>query len=157
MPATPEPIAAGDSGNVLAFDYGRRLIGVAIGNRIAASARALTTLANGDWQALDALVADWQPSRLVVGLPLALDGSEQAMTRAAREFAVALGRRYGCAVDLVDERHTSREATQRFAARRARGAAKRKDAAAIDAVAAEIILEGWFADAGRHGAPERAR
>ncbi|MEP7043293.1 MAG: Holliday junction resolvase RuvX [Dokdonella sp.] len=146
MPATPETTLSTGTGNVLAFDYGTRLIGVALGNRVAASARALTTLANGDWARLDALVADWLPERLVVGLPLALDGTEQPMTRAAREYAAALERRYQRPVALVDERHTSGEAARRFAEQRARGEARRKDAAAIDALAAQIILESWLAD-----------
>jgi len=143
MPGTPETPG---SGNILAFDYGTRLIGVALGNRIAASARALTTLANGDWARLDTLVAEWRPERFVVGLPLALDGGEQSMTRAARDYAKALERRYRRAVVLVDERHTSAAAASRFAEQRASGAAKRKHGAAIDALAAQIILESWLAD-----------
>jgi putative Holliday junction resolvase len=130
-------------GTVLAFDVGTRIIGTAIGNPLS-GARALGTLPSGDWKRLDALVADWQPQHFVVGLPLALDGGEQPMTRIAREFAVALERRYARPVHLADERHTSREAARRFAERRASGAAKRKDAAAIDALAAQIILESWF-------------
>lgn len=153
MPDTPEPPRhAFNPGSVLAFDYGTRLIGVAVGSCIAASARALSTVANGNWSALDALVADWQPEHLVVGLPLALDGSEQAMSRAARSFASAIERRYARPAHLVDERHTSREAARRFADRRARGTAKRNDAAAIDALAAQVILEAWLAEAGTHPA-----
>ena len=149
MPATPEPPRhALNPGSVLAFDFGTRLIGVAVGNCIAASARALTTIANGNWSGLDALVADWRPEHLVVGLPLALDGGEQAMSRAARNFASALEQRYARPAHLVDERHTSNEAARRFADQRARGTAKRKDAAAIDALAAQIILEAWLAEAG---------
>jgi len=145
MPATPDAAAPpAGAGNVLAFDYGKRLVGVAVGNRLGASARALVALANGDWPRLDALVADWRPERFVVGLPLALDGSEQPMTRAAREFARALERRYEQPAHLVDERYTSGEAARRFAEQRARGTAKRKDAAAIDALAAQIILEAWL-------------
>lgn len=148
MPATPEqPACAFNPGSVLAFDYGTRLIGIAVGNRMASSARALTTIANGDWARLDTVVADWRPAHLVVGLPLALDGGEQPITRAAREFAAALERRYARTAHLIDERYTSGEAARRFAERRARGAAKRKDAAAIDALAAQIILEAWLAGA----------
>ena len=128
MPGTPDAIA----GSILAFDYGTRVIGVAIGNRLSVSARALMAVANGDWPRLDALVADWQPAQFVVGLPLALDGGDQAMTRAAREFARALEQRYARTVHFADERHTSGEAARRFATQRARGIARRKDAAAID-------------------------
>ncbi|MEO7431093.1 MAG: Holliday junction resolvase RuvX [Dokdonella sp.] len=146
MPGTPDHRAdAFNPGSALAFDFGTRLIGVAVGHRIDASARALTTFTNGDWTRLDAIVADWRPEHLVVGLPLALDGSEQTVSRMAREFAAALTRRYALATHLVDERHTSQEAASRFAGQRARGTARRKDAAAIDALAAQIILESWLA------------
>jgi putative pre-16S rRNA nuclease len=93
------------------------------------------------------LIGEWRPAKLIVGLPLMLDGSEQAMTRAARAFGAALGARYGLEVALVDERLTSHEAGRRFAARRAAGSAKRKHAAEIDAIAAEVILENWLAGA----------
>jgi putative Holliday junction resolvase len=146
MPATPD--AAGDpAASVLGFDFGKRFIGVAVGNRLS-GARALATVANGtepDWQRIDALVAEWRPASLIVGLPLQMDGSEQAITHAARRFGAALGQRHGLPVYFADERLSSVEASRRFAARRASGAARRKDAAALDAIAAEVILETWFA------------
>ena len=151
MPATPDfkppasPRADLNPGSALSFDYGARIIGIAVGHRISAGARALTTLANGDWTRLDALVTEWRPEHLVVGLPLALDGSEQPMSHAARAFASELHRRYARDVHLVDERYTSGEAARRFAGQRARGTARRKHAAAIDALAAQIILESWLA------------
>ena len=133
---------------IIGFDYGARRIGIAVGNAISNSARALDVLANGergpDWQRLDALLGEWRPDALLVGLPLMLDDSEQIASRAARAFAEQLGQRYRLPVQLVDERHSSQEAAQRFAARRAGGAAKRKHAAALDAVAAEIIVERWL-------------
>jgi len=141
MPATPD-------GPTLAFDFGTRCIGVAIGHPLGGVARALRTVATDDWAALDALVADWQPSNLVVGLPLALDGGEQPMSKRAREFAVALEKRYARNVHLADERGSSQEAARRFARRRADGAARRKDAADIDALAAAVILDQWFAHGG---------
>ena len=148
MPDTPDTSAT-SSASVLGFDFGTRVIGVAVGNRLT-GARALTTVGNGDapdWQRLDALVREWRPAALIVGLPLMLDGSEQAMSRAARAFADAIGQRYGIGVKLTDERLTSNEAQRRFAARRAAGRAKRKHAAEIDAIAAEVILENWLATA----------
>ncbi len=136
-------------GRALAFDVGRKLIGVAVGQRDAGTARALATVdARGgdfDWPAIDGLVADWQPECFVVGLPLALDGSEQAMSAFARRFADTLARRHARPAHLVDERHTSQEASRRFARQRAQGSAKRKHAAGIDALAAQIILEAWLA------------
>ena len=148
MPDTPDT-SASSTASVLGFDFGTRVIGVAVGNRLT-GARALTTVGNGDapdWVRLDALIGEWRPARLIVGLPLMLDGSEQAMTRAARAFGDALAARYRIDVALVDERLTSHEAGRRFAARRAAGSAKRKHAAEIDAIAAEVILENWLASA----------
>lgn len=150
MPATPDTLAASAADSVLGFDFGTRLIGVAVGNRLSGS-RPLTTVnhnAHPDWRRLDALMQEWRPAFLVVGLPLRIDGGEQAMSRAARGFAGALEQRYGLDVQLVDERLTSNEAARRFAEQRASGTAKRKHAATIDAIAAQVILENWFASNG---------
>lgn len=142
MPATPD-------GAVLAFDFGTRRIGIAVGSRLAGAAQPAATLSNGatgpDAARIDALVAEWRPQALLVGLPLALDGREQPITRSARQFAAWLHERYGLPVHCVDERYTSREADHRFATLRARGAARRKQAKDLDAVAAGIILEAWLA------------
>jgi putative Holliday junction resolvase len=136
---------------VFGFDVGSRITGVAIGNTYTASARALATLAvrddNPDWPRLDTLRQEWQPDTLVVGLPLTLDGAEQPASRRARQFAVQLQQRYGLPVVLVDERHSSQEAAQRFATARAVGLKRRRDAADIDAEAAAVILERWLAGA----------
>jgi putative Holliday junction resolvase len=137
--------------NVIGFDFGARRIGAAIGNVISRSARAIGVVANSeqgpDWPRLDALLREWRPDTLLVGLPLMLDDSEQRASRAARAFAGDLEQRYHVPVILVDERHSSQEAAQRFAARRAGGAARRKHAATLDAVAAEIIVERWLEQA----------
>lgn len=134
----------------LGFDVGARLTGVAVGNRITGSARALATVAMRDgapdWPALDALRAQWLPDALVVGLPLALDGAEQPASRRARRFAAGLHARYGLPVALVDERHSSQEAARRFADARAAGLRRRRDAVLIDAEAAAVILERWLRD-----------
>ncbi len=136
----------------LGFDVGSKLIGVAVGNALTASARALAVLAvrdgEPDWPQLDALRGAWQPDTLVVGLPLALDGAEQPASKRARRFAATLQQRYALPVALVDERHSSQEAARRFAAARAHGLKRRHDAAAIDAEAAAVILERWL-----HAAP----
>jgi putative Holliday junction resolvase len=144
MPATPDPAAT-----VLGFDYGARRIGVAVGSSLS-GARALEVVTNGergpDWPRLDALVRAWNPRTLLVGLPLTMEGEEQSNSHAARGFAAALTQRYSLPAPLVDERLSSREAAQRFARRRAAGAARRKQAAALDAIAAEIIVETWLCD-----------
>jgi putative Holliday junction resolvase len=136
------------SGCILGFDYGTRMIGVAAGNRISVSAQSLQALpAKGgepDWQRVDALLAEWKPDALVVGLPLTLDGGEQAVTRGARAFAQKLHARYGLPAHLVDERHTSQEAARRFAGQRAAGLQRRRNAANLDSLAAVVILETWL-------------
>src|SRR5690348_11558893 len=148
FPTTPDMPERVPGGCALGFDFGTRRIGVASGNRITASAQPLQALAakNGepDWNRVATLIAEWKPEALVVGLPLALDGGEQAITRGARAFAGALGERSGLPVHLVDERHTSQEAARRFAAQRASGASRRRDAENIDSLAAAVILESWL-------------
>jgi len=136
---------------VLGFDYGTRLIGVAVGNQITQSAQALSVIENSpggpDWAKVDALLQEWRPSALLVGLPLTLDDKEQPITRAARAFATALEKRYDLPLHAVDERYTSMEASRRFAEQRRSGTAKRKHAANIDSVAAQIIVESWLVTA----------
>jgi len=132
----------------LGFDFGTRRIGVAVGNGLTGSAQPLEVVGNGqqgpDWKRIGALVRDWRPQILLVGLPLTLDGAEQRNSAAAREFAAALTQRYELPAHLVDERLSSREAAGRFADRRARGAARRKDARNLDAIAAQVIVETWL-------------
>jgi putative Holliday junction resolvase len=152
LEAAPAPTAQVDNSTaaastVLGFDYGARRIGVAVGNRLS-GARALEVIGNGaqgpDWTRIGALLREWHPQLLLVGLPLTMDGAEQRNSQAARAFAAELTQRYGVPAQLVDERLSSHEAAQRFAARRASGQAKRKHAAVLDAVAAEIIIENWL-------------
>ena len=137
---------------VLGFDYGARRIGVAVGNALTGTARALEVVANGtqgpDWARVDGLVREWRPQILLIGLPLTMDGEEQKNSAAARTFAAQIGERCKLPARLVDERLSSHEAAQRFAQRRAGGSARRKDAQTLDAVAAEVIVEQWLRDAG---------
>ena len=135
---------------LLAFDVGTRRIGVAVGNTVSASARELGVLdvrdAGPDWQALDRWIEQWRPNRLVVGDPATLEGGDQPIRKRARAFARTLAQRYRLPVDQVDERSSSVEAAQRFAAGRASGARRRGHAAQLDALAAVVILERWLAD-----------
>lgn len=137
---------------VFGFDVGARMTGVAIGNTLTSSARALTVVSmhddTTDWSRLDTLRREWLPETLVVGLPLTLDGTEQPASRRARRFAAQLTARYQLPVVFVDERHSSQEAAQRFAAARSAGLKRRRDAATIDAEAAAVILERWLAGDG---------
>ena len=91
---------------VLGFDVGSKLIGVAVGNRITGSARALATVAmregQPDWNELDRLQREWLPATLVIGLPLTLDGNEQPASRRPRRSADARPRRSGTVTALAD-------------------------------------------------------
>ncbi len=133
---------------VLGFDVGARRTGVAVGNGLTLSARALAVIEHRDdtpdWARIDRLHAEWRPQALVVGDPLTLDGEAQPATHRARRFARQLAERYRLPVALVDERSSSKEADRRFAAARAHGSARRRDAALHDAIAAQIILERWL-------------
>ena len=139
------------TGTALGFDYGGRRIGVAVGESLLGTARALEVVANGehgpDWPRIDALVAQWRPATLVVGLPLTMSGEEQPTSRGARRFAESLATRFAAIeVAVHDERLTSIEADARFAQARRSGQRRQKDAAMKDAIAAQILLESWFAE-----------
>ncbi len=130
---------------VLAFDFGTRRVGVAIGNTLTRGARALTTLENTVQSSLldriAALVEEWHPSQLVVGLPVHADGSPHAMTRRAKRFARELETRFALPVALVDERWTTQSAKD---ALRNAGRGDRTARAARDETAATIILQAWL-------------
>jgi putative Holliday junction resolvase len=138
-------------GTVLAFDFGTERIGVAVGESLLGQARTLTTIASpandARFAAITKLIAEWQPARLVVGLPLALDGSEHEMTARCRRFAHQLEGRYRLPVELVDERLTSVEAESAIRPGRDKGAKAR-----VDAEAARLILQDWFEHAHAHTA-----
>lgn len=143
------PETAAVAGPALGFDYGKRRVGIAVGSAITASAQPLTTLAHHagqpDWPALDALIAEWHPGALVVGLPLNADGQTQKMTNRAHNFADEIRGRYRLPVRTVDERYTTIEAGQRLRTARASGSrGKRLAKGDIDAMAAQIILESWL-------------
>jgi putative Holliday junction resolvase len=130
----PEPGLAQRPRAYLAFDYGTRRIGVAVGNSLLRRAQPLATIAAaGDaWpDAVGRLIGQWQPDALVVGVPLHPDGAPHANTRRAQRFARRLHGRYRLPVHEVDERYTSTEA-------RADGAAD------VDAAAAALILEQFL-------------
>ena len=136
-------------GTVLGFDVGARRIGVAVGSPFGHGARAIAVVdvhAQGpDWPAIDRLHREWRPDGFVVGDPMTLDGGDQPIRHVAYAFAGELRARYALPVVLVDERASSIEAAQRFAADRAEGRKRRRDAAALDAVAAAVIVERWLA------------
>jgi len=144
MPGMPETTPCG---YILGFDFGLRRIGVAVGQTTTYTASSLETVSHGqkpDWAAIDRLIQEWKPSMLLVGLPLGVDGEETKMSQAARRFAASLKKRYSLDPVFADERLSSRAAEDRFVEMRASGAARRKDAGQLDAMAAQIILENWL-------------
>ena len=149
-PTSAPNSAAGAS--VLAFDFGIRRIGVAVGEPLLGSARPLTTIdaANNDarFAAIARLIAEWQPRQLVVGLALDMDGGEHEMTQRCRRFAHQLEGRFRLAVALVDERLSSVEAESRLAAQ---GQGWRQRKKTLDAEAAATILHDYFSQQGDPG------
>jgi putative Holliday junction resolvase len=136
------------TGTVLAFDFGTKRIGIAVGDFETRISHPLATIARSENRArfaeIERLIAEWRPARLVVGLPTHADGSEHPVGRLARRFAQRLQGRFGVAVGLVDERLTSHEAEGLLRAAGARGGRLK---AGLDAVAAQRILEAYFASA----------
>lgn len=129
---------------VLAFDFGPARIGVAVGDTLLRSARALETIddprSDVRLARIAALVGAWQPATLVVGVPVHADGTEHALTARARRFARQLGGRFRLPVAEADERYTTQAAAGVLAARRSGRAGR----AQRDAVAAQLILQGWL-------------
>ena len=130
---------------ILAFDFGTRRIGVAVGESLLRNARPLTTIAAEDNDSRFAIIAklvdEWQPQLLVVGLALSMDGAEHDMTQRCRRFAHQLEGRFHLPVTLVDERLSSVEAEVRLATQ-GQGWKQRKST--IDAEAAATILQDYF-------------
>lgn len=148
-PTASAPVAIRRDGTVFGFDVGSRRIGVAVGSAFGHHARALAVVdvhGHGpDWTALDRLLKEWRPDGLVIGDPMTLDGGNQPARDRAHEFARELHARYRLPAVLVDERSSSIEAAQRFASERAQGRKRRRDAQALDALAAAVIVERWLA------------
>jgi len=133
---------------VLGIDFGARRIGLATGNTVTGTARPLSTVRHDGRPMADIeqAIREWRPERIIVGLPLAADGSETDMSRAARSFAAEIGARHaGIRIEFQDERYSSRMADSQFAHARREGRARRRDARNLDSVAAAIIVESWLA------------
>lgn len=128
---------------VLGFDYGQRRIGVAVGQTLTAQANPLRVLSNQqqqhpNWAAISALITEWQPQALIVGLPLRADGSEGPIAQAAQRFSRQLAGRYHLPVHTIEETLSSLDASHRQRAAGQHGP--------VDAIAAQIILETWLTE-----------
>ncbi len=143
MPDTPENSAA----TILAFDFGLRRIGCAVGQSITGSASPLRAVMNSDsgpdFEGISRLIKEWQPSRLVVGLPVHADGSPSTMTGHVESFVEQLAR-FELPIETVDERYTSLEAKAALKNARAAGARGRISKEAIDSAAAVLIAERYL-------------
>ncbi len=145
----PEHPDSGAPRVIMAFDFGTRRIGVACGDTVSRTARALLTLPSPgdarDWPEIARLMRDWQPAAAIVGLPYNADDTEGPLARAARAFAAGLTDRFRIPVALVDERYSSLEAEASLKSAREAGLRRRRIAKGdVDAAAARVILERWF-------------
>ena len=129
----------------LAFDFGTKNIGVAVGQKITKSATALAPLQAHKgiphWETIDNLIKNWRPAALVVGIPYKINGGDLTVTQAAKTFITQLKNRYSLPVHAAEERLTTKAARAEIFSR---GGYKALQNESIDSVAAKIILEGWL-------------
>ncbi|KPJ68201.1 MAG: Holliday junction resolvase [Coxiella sp. DG_40] len=128
----------------LGFDFGLKRIGIAVGQSITMSATPLSTINvrnTSHWKAIAKLITTWKPHALIVGIPVNMDGSEQPITKQARRFAKQLYDQFHLPVHQVDERLTTKAAREKIYET---GGYKALQKAAIDSIAAKLILESWI-------------
>ncbi|MFT5218051.1 MAG: putative Holliday junction resolvase [Planctomycetota bacterium] len=130
----PDPVKT-----VIGFDFGSHWIGVAVGQTFTRQASPLIAVKAGDWRQIEKILKDWQPQRVIVGLPLNNEGGPQEMTASARRFSRRLEGRFGIKAELIDERLTTREAYQVAIASN-----KMKSKQEIDSLSAALITESWL-------------
>jgi len=144
MPGTPD---TNPPETIVAFDFGLRRIGVAVGQDITASANPIAAVRNSDtgpdWHAITTIINEWRPARLIVGLPLHEDGSPSEMAYHIKRFAGEL-ERFELPIEQVDERCSSLEANEMLKSERASGLRGRINKEAIDSAAAALIAERWL-------------
>jgi putative Holliday junction resolvase len=130
---------------LLGFDFGERRIGVAVGNTLVGIAHPLQTIdteSNDErFKVIGTLISEWQPARLIVGLPSHMDGTEHELSRLCRKFANRLHGRFDLPVTLIDERLTSAEASESL---KQTGIGGRKQKPMLDQVAAQLILQSYL-------------
>lgn len=137
--------ASRPTGTLLAFDFGERRIGIAVGEMLLGIAHPLQTIDSESndvrFKIIADLIAEWKPTHMVVGLPTHMDGSEHALTLLCKKFARRLEGRFNLPVTLVDERLSSEEASYSL---KAAGIGGRKQKPMLDQVAAQHILQSFF-------------
>lgn len=133
------------TGTVLAFDFGEKRIGVAVGETLLKTAHAHSTIDSEineiRFAEIQKLIDEWRPRLLIVGLPTYLDGSAHEITHLTKKFAQRLEGRFNLPVMMIDERLSSAEASQQLSDAGIKG---REQQAIIDAVAAQVILQSYF-------------
>jgi len=133
------------AGSVLAFDFGEKRIGVAVGETMLKAAHALTTItaeANETrFAEIGKCIDEWKPSLLIVGLPKYMDSTEHHLTRLSKKFAQRLEGRFNLPVIMIDERLSSTEAAQQLSNA---GVKAHQQKTMVDAVAAQVILQSYF-------------
>ena len=136
-----------DTKVIVAFDFGLKHIGVAIGQEITNTSQTFFSLEakNGEpnWNQLDLLVKEWNPKLLIVGNPLNMDGSDSEIKKKSDKFSNLINKRYNIPVELMDERLTTREAKDRLKTEEDNSISSGRD---THQVAAQIILESWFSE-----------
>ena len=130
---------------VIGFDFGKKYIGVAVGQEMTGSASPLGSIKANDgipnWDTLANYLKEWQPDLIVVGLPLNMDGSEQQLTLDAKKFGQRIAGRFGLKVEFQDERLTTADAKEQLFSR---GGYKNLKKDNIDAESARLIIESFF-------------
>ncbi|TPH18063.1 Holliday junction resolvase RuvX [Litorilituus lipolyticus] len=130
---------------LIGFDFGKKYIGVAVGQEITGSATPLGSIKASDgiphWDSLANFLKEWQPDLIIVGLPLNMDGSEQQLTLDAKKFGNRVSGRFGIKVEFQDERLTTADAKEQLFSRGGYRNLKKDN---IDAESARLILESFF-------------
>ena len=141
----------------MSFDYGTEKIGIAIGQSISSTAEPLTIIRAKDgipnWSQITSLIESWRPNFFVVGLPYNLDGSDSKLLQRALKFAQRLNGRFNIPTFGIDERLSSKAATEKFKTGNPRNSVRKE----IDDVAAQIILETWFSEYNKKTSVDQAR
>tara|TARA_B100001123_G_C15127531_1_gene953949 strand:+ start:77 stop:499 length:423 start_codon:yes stop_codon:yes gene_type:complete len=133
-----------EAGVVMAFDYGLRNIGIAIGQNITKSASTFYAIKAKegvpDWIKLDSIVEEWEPDLFIVGDPFNMDGTKSEFQKKITKFSTELKNRYEIELQMIDERLTTKEAKDRIQDK----PDGIKDSANKHSISAQIILEDWF-------------
>ena len=139
---------------ILAFDFGLKRTGVAVGNTLTGSATPECTLQSKDekpdWDGITRLIEAWKPEKVVVGMPTELDGGENTLTKRVERFCNQINGRYNLPVEQENEQFSSVEAAERLKELRQSGRKQKIKKEELDKIAASIILERWMQSNGHY-------